>query len=84
MFTLYNHTTYFFRNLSGNQITQLEENQFRKVPKLRRLDLSANHIKHIDIKAFEGLKDLERLKLNHNEISTITFGTFDALNLKQL
>ncbi|XP_030755587.1 adhesion G protein-coupled receptor A3 isoform X2 [Sitophilus oryzae] len=72
-------------NLSGNQLTELQEHQFREVPHLRRLDLSENSIKHIDIKSFEGLKHLERLKLNHNELTSITMGTFDVLpNLKQL
>ncbi|XP_019760183.2 adhesion G protein-coupled receptor A3 isoform X2 [Dendroctonus ponderosae] len=72
-------------NLSGNQITQLEEHQFKEVPKLKRLDLSANRIKHVDVKAFLNLKDLEKLKLNNNEISTITLGTLDAMpNLRQL
>ncbi|XP_076258665.1 remoulade isoform X2 [Rhynchophorus ferrugineus] len=72
-------------NLSGNQITELQESQFKEVPHLRRLDLSGNVIKQIHIKSFEGLKHLERLKLNNNELTSIIVGTFDALpNLKQL
>ncbi|XP_050304221.1 adhesion G protein-coupled receptor A3 [Anthonomus grandis grandis] len=72
-------------NLSGNQISHLEKNQFKLVPKLKRLDLSENHIKQIDLGAFHGLSELEKLKLNHNELSLITMGTLDDVPaLKQL
>ncbi|CAG9815828.1 unnamed protein product [Phaedon cochleariae] len=72
-------------DLSNNQLTELQAQQFAEVPKLRRLDLSANSIRYIDLLAFDKLRHLERLKLNQNQISAIVLGTFDPLeSIKQL
>ncbi|XP_017780514.1 PREDICTED: adhesion G protein-coupled receptor A3 [Nicrophorus vespilloides] len=72
-------------DLSRNQLTTLQNNQFSEIPNLHRLDLSGNSIKHIDTLAFANLKHLERLKLNQNQITSIEKGTFNPfMKLKQL
>ncbi|XP_063912971.1 adhesion G protein-coupled receptor A3 isoform X1 [Zophobas morio] len=72
-------------DLSGNRLTELQNNQFSELPNLRRLDVSNNNIKSIELLAFAKLGSLEKLKLNQNQISTIALGTFNPLvSLKQL
>ncbi|RZC32512.1 LRR 8 and/or HRM domain containing protein, partial [Asbolus verrucosus] len=72
-------------DLSRNQLTELQNDQFSELPNLRRLDISGNNIKSIELLAFAKLTNLERLKLNQNQINVIGLGTFDPLiSLKQL
>lgn len=52
---------FFFRNLYNNKITQLKENSFRGLSKLRDLIMGNNFIREIPNGAFTGLERLENL-----------------------
>lgn len=72
-------------NLSHNEISNLETENFASLVDLQRLDLSHNKIETIEVNAFACLKELEELNIEHNLIIKVPCDTFDSLlNLKVL
>lgn len=74
-----------FRDLSKNQISEIEEADLSNYTNLKKLDLSSNSIKSIDETMFGQIPSLERLKLSANLIVHIFQGSFEKLTgLKEL
>ncbi|XP_068924543.1 toll-like receptor 6 [Petaurus breviceps papuanus] len=69
-------------DLSLNNITGLQIEDFKHLPKLRVLKLSHNRIQHLDINVFKFNQDLEYLDLSHNKLWKISCHPF--LNLTYL
>ena len=65
-------------DLSGNPLTQLGVNQFRKLglTHLQRVILQRCSLRHIDATAFAGLTNLVELDLSHNAMSSIPAQAF--------
>lgn len=51
----------YFRDLSKNDIYTIEDNIFKNLTNLKRLNLSQNDITFIGENSFDGLGNLERL-----------------------
>ncbi|KAG5666386.1 hypothetical protein PVAND_014415 [Polypedilum vanderplanki] len=71
-----------FLTISENLITELSENQFSSLIKLRELDLGRNSLVMISDTAFDGLRNLEYLWLYHstiNEVNPIWFSEMPSL-----
>jgi Leucine-rich repeat (LRR) protein len=56
-----------FLNLSGNLISDLNNNTFDGLVSLKTLDLSDNDIKDLTV-SFSGMAHLSKLKLNNNQL----------------
>lgn len=63
-------------NFSFNQIEELTDDIFTKVPSLKIIDLSWNRIKKLIDGVFNPLVNLETLRLNNNQISIIDCDLF--------
>ena len=71
--------------LWGNHISQLNDNTFLGLSRLRRLDLDRNRIKEISRNMFQHFPKLESLYLGENNIVSIYADTFkDLPNLRLL
>lgn len=70
-----------FETLKGltiinNKKLQLNEDAFRSLPKLSKLELSRNEISNLPEKVFESLGELNLLKLNDNRLTRLHEGMF--------
>jgi hypothetical protein len=81
----------FFLNIwldmSSNKISDIEDNCFLFLKKLKYLDLSHNCLSAISKNAFAGLASIEHLVLTHNNISQIherAFHRMDHVHVQQL
>ncbi|XP_003341481.1 toll-like receptor 6 [Monodelphis domestica] len=59
-------------DLSLNNITEIQIEDFKLLPKLRVLILSHNRIQHLNISVFKFNQDLEYLDLSHNNLWDIS------------
>lgn len=74
-----------YRDLSKNQISEIDAVDFANFTNLRRLDLAENSLRVIDNNTFGEIKSLEKLKLSLNLVVHIFQSAFDGLPLlKQL
>ncbi|KAM9329569.1 leucine-rich repeat-containing protein 19 [Gastrophryne carolinensis] len=72
-------------NLSSNNITVLENNNFSEFSKLEVLNLSNNNLETVDVLAFHGLENLKTLDLSHNLIAELPANIqFPSKQLEQL
>lgn len=72
-------------DISNNNITTIDDNNFRKTSNLIDLNLSWNRIAVISTDAFAGLSALKRLDLSHNQLRQFTINVFFPLqNLEAL
>lgn len=72
-------------DFGGNQISNLQYNEFQNFTKLKFLNLSSNLIQHLSRNCFMNLDLLEELYLSHNNLIAIPFQVFGPLyNLKTL
>ncbi len=72
-------------NLSANQITKIQESDFKHLSLLTQLDLKSNNISQIDTGAFANLNSLNTLNLNNNSLVILGDDLFDGLsNLTEL
>ncbi|XP_020847469.1 toll-like receptor 6 [Phascolarctos cinereus] len=69
-------------DLSLNNITGLQIEDFKPLPKLRVLKLSHNRIQHLDINVFKFNQDLQYLDLSHNKLWRIS--CYPLMNLTYL
>lgn len=65
-------------NLANNKLTEIGEEEFAKLTKLRFLDLGSNMITAIHSKAFQNLKDLRYLILQNNRITSLGVLSFSS------
>lgn len=67
-------------DVSHNELTQLAQDIFLNLRKLRKLDMSYNEVDIYSNKAFERMTELEELSLNKNQISELLeFGSLVKL-----
>lgn len=72
-------------DLIANQITKIQESDFKHLSLLTQLDLKRNYISQIDTGAFANLISLKKLNLNNNRLVTLGDDLFDGLsNLTEL
>jgi Leucine-rich repeat (LRR) protein len=65
--------------LDHNRLKRLNENTFKPLKRLLRLDLDNNELEEIDSGAFENLTSLEKLYLFNNKLKSIGANTFKAI-----
>ncbi|KFO24403.1 Leucine-rich repeat-containing G-protein coupled receptor 6 [Fukomys damarensis] len=68
------------RDLSMNNLTELQPGLFRHLRFLEELRLSGNHLSHIPGQAFSGLYSLKILRLDANLISLVPERSFEGLS----
>ena len=72
-------------DLSGRNISVIEETQFASCPQLEELILSNASVRSIKQNAFHGLKKLQKIVLEHNEITSldldVAFGGLPLISL---
>ncbi|KAK9745235.1 Leucine rich repeat [Popillia japonica] len=67
------------KDLQGNNITTLFENDFQHLGKLRILQLTDNQIHTVEKDSFKNLVNLERLRLNENKVRRLPDNLFATL-----
>lgn len=65
-----------------SEISSLDKEALKCLPKLERLDLSENKLRSIDSKMFSGAQALKTLFLQNNQIQSIESGSFDLPSLE--
>lgn len=66
-------------DMSHNQVKEIDDKNFAKLPNLKELNLSWNKIEALSINAFDGLKNLLKLDLSRNLLSKITINVFSSI-----
>ena len=78
-------TNTYVLNLTHNEISVIEDNDFSNLPSLQYLDLHQNKITSIKSDTFNNLAKLKVLYLHENRITSIESNTFNNfLNLKRI
>ncbi|XP_067642874.1 uncharacterized protein [Eurosta solidaginis] len=78
-------TTTLIIDLSENNITQLNTEDFANITKVREINLSGNRLSTIKKEIFSGLKHLQRIRLIDNQLTQLEPDTFsDAVDLSEL
>ena len=68
-----------------NKITSIEENSFKNLNCLQKLNLNGNKINEVNDKILQGLFSLERLDLKGNQISILDSNNYKSMtNLKEI
>ncbi|KAK1159172.1 hypothetical protein AOXY_G21781 [Acipenser oxyrinchus oxyrinchus] len=66
-------------DISGNRISQLQENDFRNLTNLKNLNVSHNLICHVAPGTFRDLTGLQELNLTQNKLSVLSSSMFHGL-----
>jgi Leucine-rich repeat (LRR) protein len=70
-------------NLKGNDISELDENQFADLPSLKWLNLSSNKLISLPAHVFANQSNLMDLDLSYNQISTLPDPLFNGAHAIQ-
>jgi hypothetical protein len=71
--------------VTGSELSELDNNNFEKLPNLRSLDLSNNLIEFLDLKVFENVRSLVHVDLSNNRLTAaVSIDVIIVLTVKSL